>query len=222
MPLNRRQLFSHLAALGIASGLSRPLLAASKEAPIIVDGLDTSKMDEAFIQMLRQGGVDCVHKSMGDAVHFGEIYYFIEQHSKDLMLAKSVADIQQAKAEGKIAVVLGQQGTGYYEGALRKAGRYSALTKTLQAYHGLGLRILMVAYNTNNLFGGGNLNPRSPLTRAGQVLVEEMHKLNIILDVGGHVGEQTSLDAIAISKGIPAKFVRSWQKLANLLVPMIR
>jgi membrane dipeptidase len=119
-------------------------------------------------------------------------------------LAKSVADIYQAKKDGKIAVVLGAQGASYLlHDALVKAGNYSAITQTLQAYHGLGLRILMLAYNTNNIFGGGNLNPTSPLTRAGRVLVDEMHKLNIIVDVGGHVGEQTSLDAIAMSSGIP-------------------
>ncbi len=42
-----------------------------------------------------------------------------------------------------------------------------------------------------------------PLTRAGRRLVEEIHRLNIVLDVGGHTAEQTSFDAIAISKGVP-------------------
>jgi membrane dipeptidase len=41
------------------------------------------------------------------------------------------------------------------------------------------------------------------LTRAGTRLVEEIHKLRILLDVGGHTGEQTSLDALAISSGVP-------------------
>jgi membrane dipeptidase len=34
-------------------------------------------------------------------------------------------------------------------------------------------------------------------------LVEEVHKLRIVLDDGGHTGEQTSLDALAISTGVP-------------------
>jgi membrane dipeptidase len=41
------------------------------------------------------------------------------------------------------------------------------------------------------------------LTRAGRRLVEEIHGLKMVLDVGGHTGEQTSLDAIAISRGVP-------------------
>ncbi len=41
------------------------------------------------------------------------------------------------------------------------------------------------------------------LLHPGRRLCEEIHKLGIILDVGGHTGEQTSLDAIAMSKGVP-------------------
>ncbi len=146
--------------------------------------------------MLRDGGVHCVHKSVSDAEHIGKIHYFIEQNQDDLVLAKSVADIHQAKKDGRIAVVLGTQSATNVQTALLKESKYSAITETLQAYHGLGLRILMLCYNNNNIFGGGNLNPGSPLTRAGRVLVEEMHKLKMIVDVGGHVGEQTSLDAV--------------------------
>ena len=205
MTLNRRNFLGGLAAVGAAAGFSTHPASAGvfDKKPLIVDGLDTSTWSEAFIQMLRKGGVHCVHKSMGDTLSFGDTHYFIEQHSDDLVLAKSVADIVQAKKDGKIAVVLGMQSARYVEDALRKANHYSAIAKTLQSYHGLGLRILMLCYNNNNIFGGGNLNPRSPLTRAGRILVEEMHKLNIILDVGGHVGEQTSLDAIAMAPDIP-------------------
>ena len=205
MEVNRRGFISGLAAAGAAVGLSsQPAFAGTfKNKPLIVDGLDVSILDEAFIKMLRTGGVHCVHKSVGDALHIGEIYHAIEENSQDLVLAKSVADIYQAKKADKIAVVLGTQSSINIEKELIKAGYYSAISKTLQSYHGLGLRILSLCYNVNNIFGGGNLNPSSPLTRVGGVLIEEMHKLNMIVDVGGHTGEQTSLDAIAMSEGIP-------------------
>ncbi len=74
----------------------------------------------------------------------------------------------------------------------------------LRAYYQLGLRILGIAYNVANWFGAGNLEPHIGLTRAGTRLVEEIHQLGILLDVGGHTGEQTSLDAIAMSAGLPA------------------
>jgi membrane dipeptidase len=70
-------------------------------------------------------------------------------------------------------------------------------------YHGLGLRLQGICYNVANMFGGGCVDPRVPLTRAGRRLVEEVHKLRIVLDVGGHTGEQTSLDALEMSSGVP-------------------
>ena len=33
--------------------------------------------------------------------------------------------------------------------------------------------------------------------------MEEIHGLHLVLDVGGHTGEQTSLDALAMSSGVP-------------------
>lgn len=53
------------------------------------------------------------------------------------------------------------------------------------------------------MFGSGCLEPNLGLTRAGRRLVEEIHSLGIVLDVGGHTGEQTSLDALAMSAGVP-------------------
>ena len=207
MSVNRRLFLSGLAAAGASGAIfSNSALAGAKHKhrePIIVDGLDTSTLNDDYVKMMRQGGVHCVHQSVGDAEHIGEVYHFIEQHSKDLALAKSVADIHRIKNEGKIAMVLGKQSPMVFEHALRKERHYRVLGQKLRAYHGLGLRVLLLAYNNNNIFAGGNLNPSSPLTRAGRVLVEEVHKAQIILDVGGHVGERSSLDAIALSSGIP-------------------
>lgn len=53
------------------------------------------------------------------------------------------------------------------------------------------------------MYGGGCLEPHIGLTRAGRRLVEEIHKQRIVLDVGGHNGEQITLDAIAMAPGVP-------------------
>jgi membrane dipeptidase len=41
------------------------------------------------------------------------------------------------------------------------------------------------------------------LTAAGKRLVEAIHGLKMILDVGGHTGDQTSLDAIGLAPEVP-------------------
>jgi membrane dipeptidase len=73
----------------------------------------------------------------------------------------------------------------------------------LRVYRELGLRIASIVYNNPNVFGGGCLDPEIGLTRAGHRYVEEIHNQRLVLDVGGHTGDQTSFDALAISAGVP-------------------
>jgi membrane dipeptidase len=82
-------------------------------------------------------------------------------------------------------------------------GSINDLSAVLRGHYEIGLRILGIAYNLPNAFGSGNFYPYMELTSAGRGLVEEIHKLDMILDVGGHTGEQTSLDAIAMAPEIP-------------------
>ena len=51
-----------------------------------------------------------------------------------------------------------------------------------------------------NQFGGGCLDPTVPLTIQGKYLVAQMQELGILVDCGGHTGEQTSLDIIAMAR----------------------
>ncbi len=81
--------------------------------------------------------------------------------------------------------------------------KYKSKSRALRSYYELGLRIQGICYQVVNIFGGGSVDDSVPLTRVGRRLVEEIHKLNMLLDVGGHTAEQTSLDAIAMSSGVP-------------------
>ena len=82
-------------------------------------------------------------------------------------------------------------------------GSLALLGPALDRYYGQGLRIQGLCYNGYNVFGSGCLDHAVPLTRAGRRLVEEIHRRRILLDVGGHTGERTSLDAIELSPGTP-------------------
>ena len=61
------------------------------------------------------------------------------------------------------------------------------------------------------------------------MLVEQLHKLHILVDVGGHTGERTTLDAIAMSKGVPvicshanvAALVDNQRNLSNRVIDAI-
>ena len=212
--MNRRDFMRRTALLGAGASLSGvsagwgasfpqegtgsdPL--AIHKSTIVFDGLTPPALTESFLANLRKGGVDGWHKTIGGLQAFSDAYRFIDQHSQELVVSRSVRDIRAANREGKLSVVFG------WQGAHRLGDGQNALfgpPKTaLRAYYELGLRIVLPVYNVANIFGGGCLEPEMRLTRAGRRLVEEIHGLNMVLDVGGHTGEQTSLDAIEMSAG---------------------
>ncbi len=216
----RALLTAGLSAAAIGAGVSmtaRSGTAAPRETDssrLIVDGLDVSLLDDAFLGLLHTGGVHCVHQTVGGLVgaspsvsvgmlSFGSFYEFLDAHADQMVVATSVRDIRQAQRDRKIAFVLGWQDANLIDAPVRGSQILNTISEALRGYSQLGLRIIGICYNNSNLFGGGCLEHREPLTRTGRRLVEEVHKRRLVLDVGGHTGEQTSLDAIAMSSGVP-------------------
>jgi len=195
------------AAVGMLGSGDASAADAKAQGRLVVDGLDTSTANEEFIGLLRTGGVDCVHKSISDLTTMAHYYGLAHQNRDDIVIAKSVAEIRQAKEDGKIAFILGAQAARQYEEALFSSrgelGSFRAMTKAVAEFKVLGVAIQGLCYNTTNVFGSGSLDHKAPLTRAGHRLVEQIHAHEILLDVGGHTGEQTSLDAIDMSSGVP-------------------
>jgi membrane dipeptidase len=151
---------------------------------------------------MQQGGVHCgVAGGPGDMASYAGLLRFFDQHKDELVHAKSVADIRRARREKKVSNVFCWQSAEALGDGFNSA--LGSSTTALRAFAEIGLRIIGLCYNVTNPFGAGCLEPTVALTRAGKRLVEEIHRLNLVLDVGGHTGEQTSLDAIAISRGVP-------------------
>jgi len=208
--IDRRRFVQGLAATAAAAGLTQSA-AATADPPrhqprgLVVDGLDTSIINAGFLGLLEAGGVDCVHKSMGDAASYAAIYAFLAGHRDKIVPASSVREIREAKRQGRMSMVFGEQDANLIETQVPKdpTGTYEQIRAELKAHYDLGMRIQGLCYNVANVFGAGCVEPESPLTRAGRRLVEEIHAMRILLDVGGHTGERTSLDALAISSGVP-------------------
>ncbi len=195
--------------LGVRGLRPAPAGAQSRPGRLVVDGLDTSIINDEYLALIREGGVHCVHKSVGGLDTFAALGEFVDARPDAVVIARTVADIRQAHREGKISFVLGSQAAG---GAINgngldllmareNLGSLRLLGEGLDTYHARGLRVQGICYNTYNIFGSGCLDHTVGLTRAGRRLVEEIHRHNIVLDVGGHTGERTSLDAIGMSGG---------------------
>ena len=214
MPISRRDFVRTGVALTAAAPLgSHDLLGLDTDPPqarLVVDGLEASEVKEGFFELVRTGGAHCVHKTVFGPESYAALHGFIEARSDEAVIVGSVAEIRRAHAEGRISFVCGAQAAGgmYGNGVeeateLAALGSLSLIGTHLQSLKGLGLRIQGLCYNSYNIFGSGCLDHSVPLTRAGRRLVEEIHKHQLILDVGGHTGERTSLDAIEVSSGVP-------------------
>ena len=69
----------------------------------------------------------------------------------------------------------------------------------LSAYYDMGLRIGNLAYHLSTSFGGGLLDPTTPLSIAGQFIIDQMQEIGILVDCS-HSSEQTTLDIIKRAK----------------------
>ena len=172
---------------------------------IVVNGLDPSVLSEDYLGMQRAAGVNCWHVSMGDLRSFSDAHNFVDAHRQDITVVRTVREIRQAKRDGKLGLLFGWQSADPLSGPRNGENDWWSETSrtNLRGYYELGLRICGIAYQIVNAFGGGGVEGQIGLTRAGRRLVEEIHKLRIVLDIGGHTGDQTSIDALAMSSGVP-------------------
>jgi membrane dipeptidase len=172
---------------------------------IVVNGLDPSILSEEYVAMQQSAGVDCWVKSSGSLRSFSDTYNFIDAHHNVITVVRTMKEIRQAKQDGKLGIVFEWQSADVLSGTRKGENDWwSEVPRTnLRSYYELGLRMCGICYQIANVFGGGAIDGHIGLTKAGRRLVEEIHKLRIILDVGGHTGDRTAFDALEISSGVP-------------------
>ena len=177
------------------------------KSSLIINGLDSSILSEEYMEMMRNVGVNCCHLSLDDSGlrGFSELHEFIDKHHERVLLVKDIQDIFESNNQGKLGIIAGwQSGNDLSNGRHGVNDWWSPKPQTqLRAYKELGLRICGIAYQISNVFGGGAIDGHVGLSKAGRTLVEEIHRLNIILDIGGHTGDKASMDALEISEGVP-------------------
>jgi membrane dipeptidase len=100
-----------------------------------------------------------------------------------------VADIEDAKRNGQLGVILGVQNSSWI-GTQRER---------IRLLYKLGLRTLQLTYMERNHVGDGCLEPENRgLTNFGMQVVRECNRLGILIDCS-HVGVRTTLDAAELS-----------------------
>jgi len=208
--MERRDLLKGGLAAGALPGLAlerpgrapEPNLLPDQDEPIVVEGLFAGAIRLSHLRGMQQGGVHCgVAGGPSDMASYAGLLRFFDEHRNEVVQAKTVGEIRRARRERRIANVFCWQSADALGAGFNNP--LGSPVTMLRSFYEIGLRIVGLCYNVTNPFGAGCLEPTVGLTGAGRRLVEEIHALKIVLDVGGHTGEQTSLDAIALSRGVP-------------------
>jgi len=113
----------------------------------------------------------------------------IRDNSDLLTLALNTADIKKAQKSHKLGVVFGMQDTRAVEEV-----------DQLEVFHTLGVRIVQLTYNAQNLAGTGCCEiSGGKITYYGQKLIRKMEELKIALDLS-HCGDETTDSALEFAE----------------------
>lgn len=199
---DRRSLF-RLAGAGAVATLAGSASASedSEIGPIVVDGCSPALPTLEYLKLLRKGGVDSWSVSMlPDLLQMSYVLEFVAANSAEVELAKSAADIRRIKQAGKISLTIGWQEADAFVARGESDWWSEPPRTTLRLHYELGLRVVGLIYNLTNQFAGGCLDPHIGLSKAGRRMVEEMQKIGVLVDCGGHTGERSSLDIIEMAE----------------------
>ena len=139
-------------------------------------------------------GICCIHSSRGwkwsEVLHDLGMRLCDLAHQDFVVHARSVRDILDAKASGRIAWIASIEGAAMIENELDR----------IELLYGFGVRALGIAYSEANALGSGLKEPRDGgLTVFGRRAVERMNKVGMLIDCS-HCGDQTTLDTIEWSE----------------------
>ncbi len=106
-----------------------------------------------------------------------------------MLLVRRAADIERAHAEGRHGLIVDFQDTVAFADELDR----------VDLFHGLGLRMVQLTYNLQNLVGDGCTETyQGGLTYFGREVVRRLNERRILVDVS-HCSEQVGWDALAVS-----------------------
>ena len=151
-------------------------------------------LTDADAQMFRTCGINVFHNSIGvgsydEALQFIAAWSGFAGRNADVFsLVGRVEDLEHAKKQGKVAVIMGLQNADEF----RQPG-------DVKDFYDLGLRCAQLTYNSQNLIGSGSTERvDGGVTDYGEKIIAAMNDVGMLIDVS-HSGDRTTLDAIEIS-----------------------
>lgn len=163
---------------------------------IVIDGTCPLLEYPEYIDWYIEGGVTIATPTVGGPRPAEQSYDLIGKFLEyirardDLMLIETAQDAYDAKSKGKTGLVFHFQGTDPIGENLNN----------INLFHKLGVRIMQLTYNVDNLIGSGAQEEKDKgLTDFGRQFIERCNDVRMIVDCS-HTGVRTTLEAIEASK----------------------
>ncbi|AEX24752.1 dipeptidase [Vibrio sp. EJY3] len=162
----------------------------------VIDGLVIAKWDRALFEDMRKGGITAANCTVSVWEGFQntvnnivEMNNLLEENNDLVLKVRTTDDIRKAKQQGKTGVIMGFQNAHAFEDQLGY----------VQVFKDLGVGVVQMCYNTQNLVGTGCYERDGGLSGFGHEIVAEMNKVGIMCDLS-HVGAKTSKEVILASE----------------------
>jgi len=165
--------------------------------PYRIDGLQYANWSPKIFAQMAEGGVHAVHVTIAYHETFREMVLqverwnrYFERHPDRLMMGRTAADIDTARATGRTAIFFGFQNPSPIEDDIG----------LVEICHSLGARFMQLTYNNQSLLATGCYEDEDPgVTRMGRQVIAEMNRVGLVVDMS-HSAERSTLEAIDISR----------------------
>lgn len=169
----------------------------------VFDLLNGSRLTAAYAESCLANGVAAIHITLNNFQGINpvpDLRHSLNQlanyraHLRTLQglvrIVESMDDFERARAENKLAIVMGYQNVPGVERDLN----------LLRLFHDAGVRVIQIAHNIRNLYGDGCAEPADAgLSSLGRELVAALNELGIVIDLS-HVGDRSGIEATKLSR----------------------
>lgn len=179
--------------------MAKPRRTTTRTKPgFTIDGLNCAAPEREVMKAMRKGGINAINYTIVEPwddfatslTKLGRILATIAENDDLVRIATSTRAIKKAAADGRVAIVMGAQGSTFLEDDLAR----------IEIVARLGFRILQPTYMEQNKLGAGVMvEDDQGLSERGRAWVAAMNAHDLLIDLS-HVGYKTAADCVAASK----------------------
>jgi membrane dipeptidase len=196
-----------LAPLASRAATAPPMVSARASAlyqrSFVLDCNSAPPMQESLplpaadLELVRYSGVSALKWSLGginsnfeDTVtEIAQVQHLIEVHPDYFLQVRVAADLERAKREGKLGLILSFESADMFGGKL----------DAIDVFRALGVRVMQLSYNRKSAFAAGVMEPTGGgITALGREAVARMNKGGVAVDIS-HANPATTADVLALS-----------------------